>query len=250
MKGLVPTHVKGFDEAIGGGVPHRHIVLLRGAAGTMKSTIAFYIAHLNALDGERTLYITLEQSPRGILEQMVDMGIDAAESSENLQFMDLSRGREQLDSLAGRLQSIEESANSVKARHLETLLVQHVERIQREGRYSVLVIDSWDSLDMLLEFENRRLDTFRLFEWLRGLGLTCFLISETVPQSRREESVEVEYLADAIVNLRLDLAGPNEYQRRIQCMKMRGMNHSAEYFTLVYDSGRFEIVKSISGVQP
>ena len=38
MQGLVPTHIESFEGAIGGGVARGHIVLLRGASGTLRSS--------------------------------------------------------------------------------------------------------------------------------------------------------------------------------------------------------------------
>jgi len=244
VRELVPTHIKGFDEAIGGGVPQGHIVLLRGAAGTMKSTVAYYIAHWNALAGRRAVYVTLEQSPRSILGQMFELGMDVNKPSRNLHFLDLSKGREQLVAAS---QWLNLSPSAGESHRLEALLKGHIERTQREGGYSILVLDSWDALEVLLEFAEKRLDAFRLLEWLRGLGLTCFLVSEVAPLEDGDGSQEVEYLSDAIVNLRLDLTGPNEFQRRIQCMKMRGVCHSSDFFTLIYDASGFEIARAISG---
>ena len=106
MQNLIPTQIEGFDEAIGGGIPQGHIVLLRGAAGTMKTTLAYYVAHQSALSGQRALYATLEQSARAILEQMHELGLDIKESSDNLHFLDLSKGREQLSELAASSQWI------------------------------------------------------------------------------------------------------------------------------------------------
>ena len=248
MQDLVRTHIEGFDAAIGGGLLRGHIILLRGAAGTMKSTVAYYIAHRNALNGLRALYVTLEQSPLGILEQMSELGLDVNSSSDNLHILDFSRGREVLETLAaGGLHFAPEKGNQSEALRLEGLLRGHIENAQKKGNYNILALDSWDALEALLDFEDRRGDTFRFFEWLRGLGLTCLLISEVAPTDDRHETQVAEFLADAIVNLRLDLVGPNEFQRRIQCAKMRGMSHSSDYFTLVYETDHFEIVKAISG---
>src|SRR5438093_670684 len=40
---LVKTHIRGFDEdVLRGGIPQGHVVLVRGASGTMKSSLAYY----------------------------------------------------------------------------------------------------------------------------------------------------------------------------------------------------------------
>ena len=42
------THVHGLDENIGGGIPEGSVVLLSGTAGTMKSSLAYYMLYTNA----------------------------------------------------------------------------------------------------------------------------------------------------------------------------------------------------------
>src|SRR6266568_561547 len=47
-----------------------------------------------------------------------------------------------------------------------------------EKRLSVLVIDSLPVLEVMGKFEDPREELFRLFEWLRDLGITSLLITE------------------------------------------------------------------------
>src|SRR3970040_2096619 len=51
-RALVKTSIRGFDDdVLRGGIPEGHVVLLRGASGTMKSSIAYYVLYHNALPG-------------------------------------------------------------------------------------------------------------------------------------------------------------------------------------------------------
>ncbi|HVG37081.1 MAG TPA: ATPase domain-containing protein, partial [Thermoplasmata archaeon] len=68
---LVKTHIRGFDEdVLRGGIPQGHVVLVRGASGTMKSSLAYYVLYHNALEGAPGLYVTLEQTAAGLLEHI------------------------------------------------------------------------------------------------------------------------------------------------------------------------------------
>ncbi|TLZ91073.1 MAG: KaiC domain-containing protein, partial [Methanobacteriota archaeon] len=61
-RALVKTHIRGFDqEVLRGGIPQGHVILIRGASGTMKSSLAYYVLYHNALEGTPGLYVTLEQ---------------------------------------------------------------------------------------------------------------------------------------------------------------------------------------------
>ncbi|UCF09195.1 MAG: hypothetical protein JSW28_00930, partial [Thermoplasmata archaeon] len=42
-----PTYINGLDKQLEGGIPEEHIVLIAGAAGTMKSSIAYNILYNN-----------------------------------------------------------------------------------------------------------------------------------------------------------------------------------------------------------
>src|SRR3989442_12193382 len=92
---LVKTHIRGFDDdVLRGGIPQGHVVLVRGASGTMKSSLAYYVLYHNALEGAPGLYVTLEQTAAGLLEHIAGLGLKATAVSEALPILDLSRGRE------------------------------------------------------------------------------------------------------------------------------------------------------------
>src|SRR3989442_4729659 len=63
---LVKTHIRGFDDdVLRGGIPQGHVVLVRGASGTMKSSLAYYVLYHNAVEGPPGLYVTPEQTAPG-----------------------------------------------------------------------------------------------------------------------------------------------------------------------------------------
>src|SRR6266699_3881707 len=73
-RALVKTHIRGFDDdVLRGGIPQGHVILIRGASGTMKSSLAYYVLYHNALAGVPGLYVTLEQSAGSRLEHVTDV---------------------------------------------------------------------------------------------------------------------------------------------------------------------------------
>src|SRR5207244_502892 len=67
----VPTFVEGLDETMDGGIPWGHLVLIEGAPGTMKSSLAFSILlHNAAREGLHCLYVSLEERASSLLKQM------------------------------------------------------------------------------------------------------------------------------------------------------------------------------------
>ena len=117
--------------------------------------------------------------------------------------------------------------------------------MRRKRSFQILAIDSWDALELILEFKDRRVETFGFFEWLRDLGVTSLLISEEPPLEGRTNALEEEFLADGILHLRLEPVTEVAYQRRVQCVKMRSVNQDSDDRTLLFENGRFEVARAI-----
>ena len=240
----VKTFVRGFDhEVLGGGIPTGSVVLLRGPSGTMKSSLAYFILYQNALKGVHGLYVTLEQSAGSLLEHVAGLGLRATEVSDALPILDLSRGREHLEGLVSRIAEMQGPKFRTPVDLLEVLKDKILD-LQRSTGARLIVIDSWDALETLLEFEDRRGETFRFFQWLRETGLTALLISEVYPTTL-EAGFEEEFLADGVLHLTMERTGEISFQRRIQCAKMRSADHRADAYTLLFVDGRFEVARAI-----
>src|SRR5438445_13339847 len=74
--------------------------------------------------------------------------------------------------------------------------------LRKKRDFRLLAIDSWDALELVLEFDDRRAETFGFFEWLRDLGVTSLLISEE-PSLEAPPTALEEFLADGNIQLRL-----------------------------------------------
>src|SRR4030065_2397852 len=91
---LYKTYVQGFDEALGGGIPKGHVILVSGPPGTMKSTLSYNILYQNAVREDiMGAYLTLEQSKSSLEFQLSRMGMNMERVEEKVQIQDLSRIR-------------------------------------------------------------------------------------------------------------------------------------------------------------
>lgn len=241
----IKTFVRGFDEELRGGIPAGEVVLLRGPTGTMKSSLAFYILYNHALSGTPGLYITVEQSATTLLDQMTSLGLKTASIAQELIILDLSRGREHLEEFAQKIITGQQSKRD-RGSTLTAVLKSKILELKNRMRFALLAIDSWDALEIILDFKERRIETFRLFEWLRDLESTSFLISEVDPVASTAGDFEEEFLADAIFDIEMEQVGQLDFQRRIQCVKIRSTNASNDFFTLTFENGRFEATRAIS----
>ncbi len=244
MHPLVKTHVQGLDdEVLRGGIPQGHVVLLRGSSGSMKSSLAYSILYHNALQGTPGLYVTLEQTAASLLEQMASLGFRATAAQRSLPIFDLSRGREHLLETASKLESM--SASSIApGEALLTLLKAKILDLRTRYKFDLLAIDSWDALELVLDFQDPRVETFGFFEWLRDQGFTTLLISEE-PAADADSVLEEEFLADGVLHLMMVPVTESSYQRRLHCTKMRSVNHSTDEHALLFENGRFEVARAI-----
>src|SRR3989337_1305957 len=65
---LVLTGIDGLDELLGGGVPRGHVITVMGSFGTGKTTFALQFLLQGLINGEKGIFITLEEDVDSILK--------------------------------------------------------------------------------------------------------------------------------------------------------------------------------------
>jgi len=233
----VKTFVRGFDEAVGGGLPSGFIVLVSGAPGTMKSSLCFSVLYQNAMkEGRKGAYFTLEQGKDLLLEHMASMGMSDGKVLEHVTLLDMGNIRKNLNFLQGRGTWLE-------------LFKMYCTNVMKADKLSTLVVDSLDVLETMAKMTDRRSELYFLFEWLRDLGPLTFLISERpVDLGPMGQAPDEAYLADGIIHLEMHPASDLYVQRRLHVLKMRSTRHETGYYALSFDEGGFEVTRAVSGV--
>ncbi len=235
MNGKVPTGSPKLDEILEGGIPAGHLVILSGAAGTMKSTLAYSILHHNALKGTPGLYVTAEQSPASVGAQMEKLGLNNAEARKRLFFYDAAEARHKASEVGG----------STK-RTWESLFRGVIEFEQRAHGVQVLVFDSLNVYEVLTEAANPRLDLFEMFHFLHSKKFTTLAIAEVPPDSSTYAPNHEDFMADGILHLRLAAVDDVHRQLRICVPKMRGVKHPHDFFALTFGNGQFNLLPLVS----
>lgn len=227
----LPTFIKGLDEQIGGGIPTGFVMLLMGEPGTMKSSLSYSILHNNARKGKVGLYVTLEQSRKSLLTQMVSLGMVYDEVESNLSVLDLAILRKKMK--LGKKSWME-------------VFKMYAVNLKKSLNYELLVIDSLTVLELLSAFREPRIELFEFFEWLRDMGVTTILPTEMTAKGDVLTPYGEDYLADGIVHLKMERVGDINIQRRLRVVKLRATNHSANFFTLLPGDGGFAVTKVIT----
>jgi len=229
MVTLYKTYITKFDKELGGGIPEGHVVLISGSPGTMKSTVAYNILYNNVKQKNITgSYISLEQNRKSLLFHMSRAGMNE-DLGRNLTILDLVR--------------IRKNVQNLKAKNWLEILKNHLVLLKKKNPYKMLVIDSLPVLEIISGVKDRRTELFYFFEWLRDLKVTTFIVCEISPDPYLLH--DEEFLADGIIYLSMEKVGDIDIHRRIRCVKMRGMDHSTNVFTLELKDNKFRVTQTI-----
>jgi KaiC/GvpD/RAD55 family RecA-like ATPase len=244
----IKTYVKGLDENIQGGIPEGHIVMVHGAAGTMKSSLCFSIMYNEALLNKRNcLYISLEQSYASILKNMVNMGFDLDKINlvyidDLAKFVSIIKNvkKDKGNMIVADIGCIRKQVKDVKVsenRSWLNVVKNIIMKTNQEAQMDILTFDSMSALYTLSTFENPRMELFYFFEFLRDLKITSLMISE---ESNVQGNLfdNESFLCDGIIDLRLTPFRRN-IVREIKVDKMRSTKCNNDVFSFEYKNGSF-----------
>jgi len=203
--------ISGLDDMIHGGVPKRHLMVSIGAPGTGKTTFGLQFLNHGLQQGQKAVFIALEQSRQAIFDTADERGWEFGryEREGKLAVVDLDPV---------------EMANS-----LDNIRGEVPELIENFGA-DRLVLDSVSLLEMMYDDQaRRRTEVFDFTRSLKDAGVTTMLTSEAAednPFASRHGIIE--YLTDAVFVLRYVRGDTQETRLAIEIQKIRNANHSRQ----------------------
>ncbi|WP_375137155.1 KaiC domain-containing protein [Halostella litorea] len=204
--------IKGLDEMIQGGIPERSLMVTIGSAGTGKTTFGLQFLNHALSQGEKAIYITLEESRSRVVNSATEKGWAFDEYVDE-----------------GRLAVVDidpiEMANSLASIRSE------LPRLIDEFGASRLVLDSVSLLEMMYDDRaTRRNEIYDFTKSLKRAGVTTMLTSEASQDSAyASRHGIVEYLTDAVFILQY--VRPSDFRETrlaVEIQKIRDANHSRE----------------------
>ena len=206
---LVSTGVEGLDEMLGGGIPRGHVVSLLGSFGTGKTTFALQFILQGVINGEKGIFITLEEDVESILKTAEGYGWDL---------------RSHVDNKTAALIKLEPADAKATATRVKSELPAFIKQFEAQR----IAVDSISLLNMMFPDEvERRTRLFGLCDQIRKTGATALMTAEVKddnPRSSRDGLVE--YVSDGVISLRLVERTNGEVQPAVQVVKMRRLAHS------------------------
>jgi KaiC domain protein len=206
----VKTGIAGLDEMLEGGLPKSHTVVVMGSFGTGKTTFGLQFVSEGLRQGERGIYITLEEDERSIIDDAKSFGWDLKPAVDAKKLVIVKLEPTDAKTTISRIKSeLPEFVKSFGATRI--------------------VIDSISLLNMLFETEHdKRTNLFNLAQMIKKTGATCLMTAEVKddnPMASRDGLIE--YIADGVISLRYDEPKErSEIQLTLRIVKMRRINHS------------------------
>ena len=204
--------IDGLDRMIQGGVPERSLIVAMGSAGTGKTTFGLQFLEHGLANGEKAVFITLEESRERVINSATEKGyaFDEYVAEDRLAVVDVDPVE-----MANSLASIKNE--------LPTLV--------EEFDASRLVLDSVSLLEMMYEDRaTRRNEIYDFTRSLKEAGVTALLTSEAAEETPYASRYGiVEYLTDAVFVLQY--VRPDDFRETrlaIEIQKIRDANHSRE----------------------
>ena len=219
------TGIHGLDVMLGGkGVYAGSSVLVTGAPGTGKSTMAASFVDAACARGERALLFAYEESERQLLRNMRSIGLDLQRW--------IKAGLLRIESTRPTLHGLEQ--------HLV-----HMHDLVREFKPNVVAVDPISNLMSDSKDAGLRLTLMRLIDFLKTEGTTALFTSLTTDGGSSAVSssdMGVSSLMDTWLML-LNVACNGERTRTLQVLKSRGMPHSNQVREFVFSDHGVALVE-------
>lgn len=206
----VATGAEGLDKMLAGGFLPDSMVLVRGAPGTGKTSLALQFLLRGARQGEAGLFVSFEEFPRSLYRDAESLGWNLTDLEKDgiLHLMFTSP-----EVFLASLGPPDSGLN----------------RLIREADIRRLVLDSVSQFDRLTEEcqELRRIHT-QMVNGLRRERLTALLVGEDT-HSDYQQAFDggLSFLVDTIILMRY-VEIDSAMQRAILVLKMRGSDHAKE----------------------
>lgn len=224
----IKVGIPGFDELLDKGIPKGSSLLVCGGPGSGKTIFCLQTLNYGAVNGEKCLYMTFEESEDRLRDHMRDFGWNP-EELEKKGLLVIKR----FDPF-----EITRSVEAMLEKARGELLVD-IDPILLPGGFKPdrIAVDSLSAIAAAFvgKEETYRIYIEQLFKLLEKIGATSFLISEIVEDRLTKSGVE-EFLADGVIVI-YNIRHEDVRESAIEVLKLRGASFRKKLAPLQIISG-------------
>ena len=217
----VSTGNSGLDELLDGGLWRGSMTLVKGVAGTGKTTLALQFAMQAVNDGESSLYVNFQENPVQLGRTVRALGADMDDMTE--------RGLHAI-----YMSPVELPIDRIVVDIFEMIRGRNVRRV---------VIDALGDIASAADDPHRFHDyMYALTQHLIAHDVTAMLTFESTGEmSARADTIDSRFssIADCLIELGLDMKGPP--RRTLRVAKARGIGHDLRLHEMSIRPGGIEI---------
>ncbi len=206
------TGIHNFDRLLGGGLPSKEMILVKGEPGAGKSNLGLEFLYRGAKKGQNGLYISFQETEDEVLrantfdwefQKQVDRG------NINITKFDPYRYEQISDMIRG---------------------------IIKENNAERVILDPITDLDLYIDSrKDVRKTLLTIKSEVRDMGATTLLVAEN------EEATEIEEeIADGIINMEIKRQ-KGHVSRQIYVKKLRGSDYNHDVHNYIFESDGLKI---------
>jgi KaiC/GvpD/RAD55 family RecA-like ATPase len=228
---IVPTHIAGLDDLLGGGIPNNSLILIIGSIGSGYTTFINQLLHNNLNDGGKAAYYATETSSLDVEQEMQSFGWSLRRFTQNgscafinVLTPDLQKLAELAPGSFSQLRvNLSGSLNALKTDLLGKL---------KESRWTIL-----DLNHVLQSYDLKEVIGLMLY-WRAAVQVYGGVNVAVVPSGIHDERVEnaLKNVVDGVFVFRLR-EGPVEYGGDLIVQKLRGMRTAKKVSYTVSEEG-------------
>ncbi len=212
----IPTGIARLDTMLGGGYYRGSSILVTGAPGVAKTTLAGSLAQESCARGERVLFLSFDEPAAQIVRNLASVGLTLGDWVE--------AGRLDIWSLRSEARGVEEHLIEIKRR-------------VAAFRPTVLIVDPLSALAKAGGEVAAVEGSLRLLDFVKSRGITvlCTSLQESADPLAEQSALQVSTIADTWFHLSYHVHG-GERNRALTIVKSRGMAHSNQVREMVLSS--------------
>lgn len=225
----IPTGIEGLDTMISGGLFKGSASLISGPSGTGKSLLSLQYIITGLKAGEKTLYVSFEESQEQILHLAESFGWFLKEYLDSGQLNILCAYPEQL--------------------YLEEHIIK-IKQIAEERQIDRVVVDSLSAIGTVYSKDSLPDFTARLISFFKQKGVTSVFTNATTSLMGNESitHAHLSTLYDNLFMLRF-IEVESEIKHMLMILKMRGSKHDKKLREMVFSDQGLRISTPFTGYE-